>query len=94
MPFTDNFFANNILASIVIWFLVYSGDYYLTIFGARLYRNYAANHISYAGSYELTPVFQKDIISLNLLSRRFIFFLLLSCGLIFIIWLLAVAFLK
>jgi len=93
MPFLEAFLANNIWATILIWALVYIGDYYLTLFGARLYKEQGKEHFTYGGSYELTPVFQKDIDSLNPLSTKFLFFLVLSSGLIFILWYLAVSFL-
>lgn len=91
MPFLEDFFANNIWMAILIWGLVYIGDYYLTIFGARLYNEYGKEHFTYDGSYELTPIFQRDIDSLNPISTRFLSFLVLSSGLILVLWYLAVS---
>lgn len=42
-----------------LWMLLYTSDYYLTLWGARLYRRQSV--YQYEGSYELTPDFQKDI---------------------------------
>ena len=71
---------------LILWTLVYIGDYALTIISARLYRQ--INHIiEYEGSYELTPQFQEDINALRLVSPRFVIALILSWLLLGIGWL-------
>ena len=82
----ENFFTNHIWITILIWALTYSGDYYLTILGAHLYRRYGAKYFSFSGSIEITPAFQPDVDALNLFSRRFLFHLIFSSGLILVFW--------
>ncbi len=94
MPVLENFFANNLWLTILIWGLVYIGDYFLTLRGARLYKEFGKEYFTYDGSYELTPVFQKDIDSLNPFSLRFLAFLVTSCGLNFLLWYLSVSSLR
>lgn len=54
------------------WVVVYCLDYFQTIRGARLYREVGSQHITFEGSYELNPVFQRDIDRLRMVSPRFI----------------------
>ncbi|KAA3644577.1 MAG: hypothetical protein DWQ07_14250 [Chloroflexi bacterium] len=71
---------------LILWTLVYIGDYALTIISARLYRR--INHIiEYEGSYELTPQFQEDINALRLISPRFVWAVVLSWLILSISWL-------
>ena len=71
---------------LVLWTLVYIGDYALTIISARLYRR--VNHIiAYEGSYELTPQFQEDINALRLISPRFVWAVVFSWLVLGISWL-------
>jgi hypothetical protein len=71
---------------VVFWVCVYCSDYYLTILGARLYRKYLSRSLAIEGSYELTPVFQKDIDALRLFSRAFTLRLVLSVFIIIALW--------
>ena len=52
----------------LLWVVLYSSDYYLTIACARMYQ--AQNVIVFEGSYEITPAFQSDVNALRLLSPR------------------------
>lgn len=45
--------------------------------------------IAFEGSYELTPIFQKDINSLRRFSPRFLAMLLISSGLLAFVWFLS-----
>ncbi|HSB91415.1 MAG TPA: hypothetical protein VLD63_15470 [Anaerolineales bacterium] len=73
--------------AILVWGLVFAGDYALTIAGARLYRTSGAKDLlGFDGSYELTPVYQSDIDRERRLSWRFIVALLLSSGLLGGLW--------
>ena len=71
---------------LLIWSLVYIGDYGLTILSAGLYQR-VKHVIEYEGSFELTPQFQEDINALRLISPRFILALMLSWMLLVIGWL-------
>jgi len=67
--------------------VVFAGDYALTVWGARLYRNSGAKDIlQYEGSCELTPYYQADIESGRWFSRRFVLALLVSAGLLTVLW--------
>jgi hypothetical protein len=79
--------------ALLIWALLYSGDYALTIYGAKLYQSKLKAHVVFTGSYELTPFFQKDINALRLVSPRFLILLLVSLALLAVIWLLSVPYL-
>ena len=83
-------FIDNIVFALIIWGFIYLGDYYLTLYGARLYVANGKEHLSIQGSYELTPTFQKDVDRLRLVSPRFFAFVVLSSALIFCIWFLSV----
>lgn len=60
----------------LLWALLYSSDYYVTIACARLYQ--AQTTIVFEGSYEITVVYQADVNALRRLSPRFLSFLALS----------------
>ena len=77
---------NHLTAVIVIWIFIYCSDYFLTILGARLYASGANQFIVYEGSYELTPVFQRDVDRLRLISPRFLFHLVLSVIILALVW--------
>jgi len=67
--------------------VAFAGDYALTVWGARLYRNSGAKDIlQYEGSYELTSYYQTDIESGRWFSQRFVLALLVSAGLLTVLW--------
>ncbi len=78
---------------VMIWFLTYLSDYYLTILSSKLYQAYLKDHILFEGSLELTPVFQQDVDKLRLVSSAFLVRLFLSSLLLLLIWFLAVIYL-
>jgi hypothetical protein len=82
--------TTNLSLTLALWTVVYLLDYALTIYAARLYLAGANRHLSFGGSLELTPQFQKDVDQLRRVSPRFIFFLLLSNLALILVWLLAV----
>lgn len=90
----DAYLADHLLLVLALWALVYTFDYALTIYGARLYQAGGRKHYEFPGSYELTPVFQKDVDALRIISPRFLFFLLVSCIAIALIWFLSVVVLE
>jgi hypothetical protein len=77
----------------LLWAIIYSMDYYRTIFGAQLYQGGAREYVRFEGSYELNPAFREDIDALRSISPRFIRYLGISIVLIFLVWLLTVEFL-
>jgi hypothetical protein len=60
----------------LLWFALYTSDYFVTITCARLYQR--QDKVSVEGSYEITPLFQADVNALRRLSPRFVIALLVS----------------
>jgi hypothetical protein len=83
----------NIWFITVLWVVIYLSDYYLTIYGARSIRTHLVEYITYEGSLELTPVFQKDVDRLRKFSPAFFLRLLFSTILLPAIWYLSLVFL-
>lgn len=68
----------------LLWIILYTSDYYLTIYCARGFRE--IGHIQFEGSFELTPQFQKDIDDLRPVSKLHLTLLVIYSLLILIIW--------
>lgn len=90
----EQLLKNNPWFATIIWAIVYISDYYLTIYGARLYQSGIKDKIVYEGSYELTPTFQHDIDSLKLFSWKFVGRLVLSLVIFPGLWWVSVQLLK
>lgn len=86
----ETFLVNNIAFAILLWAILYIGDYALTIRAARLYQAGANQHFGFGGSYELTPYYQKDVNTLRTVSPRFLIAFILSSAMLALIWALAV----
>ena len=71
-------------SGVLLWILLYSSDYYLTLYCARGFRE--IGHIQFEGSFELTPQYQKDIDALKPVSRLHIALLIIYSLLILIVW--------
>lgn len=67
----------------LIWMVLYTSDYYLSLANARLYKR--QNYYKVEGSFELTPFYQKDIENENKFSVRFLTMLLLFATWIYVI---------
>src|SRR5881392_3518340 len=76
--------ATSPIPGVILWILLYSSDYFLTIYSARGFHE--IGHFQFEGSFELTPQFQKDIDSLKPVSKRHITLLFLYSLLIAFIW--------
>ncbi len=85
-----DYLVENVWLALGIWVVLYVSDYYLTIMGARRYRDGVKNHIEFEKYYELTPYFQKDINALRLFSPRFLLALALTAAGQALVWYLAV----
>lgn len=68
----------------LLWSVLYISDYWFTVTCARMFRQ--QNVIVIEGSFELNPVFQKDIDALRAVSPKFLLFLFLSAGLLSLMW--------
>lgn len=75
---------------VITWALIYISDFSLTTIGARLYRRNASGKIVFEGSFELNPLFERDIDSGKFVSPRFLLFLVLSSTMFAIYWALTV----
>jgi hypothetical protein len=69
---------------IILWIILYTSDYYLTLYCARGFRE--IGHIRFEGSFELTPQYQKDIDALKPISRLHVTLLILYSLLILVTW--------
>ena len=66
----------------LLWTVLHSADYLLTIAGARLKKLHAAEVLDVSGSYELNPLFQKAIDEGRWWSKRFVLSLVVMAGLL------------
>lgn len=74
----SHYLFQSLWPTLAFWAVLYISDYVLTVTCARLYRGGIDRNIVFEGSFELNPVFQKDIDSLRWLSPRFIWLLFLT----------------
>lgn len=87
-PF-DAVFLDSLGWSLGVWLVLYIADYYMTVWGAALYRKGANEHVVFDGSYELTPQFQEDINRLRRFSPRFLRYVLQSVVIVCALWYVA-----
>ncbi len=78
--------AEHAWLAIALWVILYCSDYFLTLYGARLRARGLANHIQVEGSYELNPIFVKDVDAQRKVSRRFLLILLTTTVLLTVFW--------
>lgn len=69
---------------IILWMILYTSDYYLTLYCARGFRQ--IEHFQFEGSFELTPQYQRDIDSLQPVSRLHIILMFAYSLLILAVW--------
>jgi hypothetical protein len=81
----DSFLIDHPTFAVGAWAVLYVSDYYLTLWGARLYQSKARAFVE-LGSYEMEPIFQKDIDALRKVSPRFLGYLLFSSAGLLLIW--------
>ena len=62
----ESYVLNHPWIPTLAWCVLYVGDYYLTILGAKLCRKQTISEVE--GSYEMTPAYQADVDSLTLFS--------------------------
>ena len=83
-PHMQYWLAANPWYGIFLWMILYTSDYYLTIYCARGFRE--TGHFQFEGSFELTPHYQKDVDNLQPISRLHIILLLAYSLLILLVW--------
>ena len=76
---------------IIAWALIYISDFVFTMTCARLYRRSIGSKIVFEGSFELNPIFQRDVDSLRLFSPKFIAMLLATSTVLTLYWYATVA---
>jgi len=69
---------------IILWMILYTSDYYLTLYSARGFHE--IGRFQFEGSFELTPQYQKDIDHLRPISKLHIALLFAYSLLILIVW--------
>ena len=80
----ENWLAISPIPGVVLWIILYTSDYYLTIYSARGFRE--IGHFRFESSFELTPQYQKDIDALKPVSRLHIVLMIAYSLLIVAIW--------
>ncbi len=76
----------NIWIILLLWSFIYLGDYFLTIYSAKKFREQLADHYEFERSFELNPTFENDVNSLRLISPRHIIFWVLTSFLFYLLW--------
>jgi len=76
--------AESPLPGVILWIILYTSDYYLTIYAARGFRR--IGHFQFEGSFELTPQYQKDVDALKPVSKLHIALLVAYSLLILLLW--------
>lgn len=71
---------------ILIWIILYIGDYYLTIYTARKITTEMAQHLEFERSFELNPFYEGDVNQLRRISPRFFLMLFLTSGFLLLAW--------
>jgi hypothetical protein len=71
---------------ITLWALLYVSDYTFTIACARMYHAGVRDILVFEGSFELTPLFQRDVDALRTVSLRFILALVWGIGVLGLLW--------
>ena len=80
----EYFLAANPWYGVTFWVILYTSDYFLTIYSARGFRQ--IGHFQFEGSMELTPQFQDDINNLRPVSKRHILLLIASTLVLLGVW--------
>ena len=76
--------ATNPWYGVILWIILYTSDYYLTLYSARGFRE--IGHFQFEGSFELTPQYQKDIDYLRPVSKLHLTLLVVYSFIILIVW--------
>src|SRR5215211_7041426 len=78
------FLATSPWYGIILWMILYTSDYYLTLYSARGFRE--IGRFQFEGSFELTPQYQNDIDHLRPISKLHIVLLFAYSLLILSVW--------
>ena len=80
----ENWLATSPWYGVILWIILYTSDYYLTLYASRGFRE--IGHFQFEGSYELTPQYQKDIDAHRPFSKLHIILLVLYSLMLLLIW--------
>ena len=80
----ESWLATSPWYGMILWIILYTSDYYLTLYSARGFRE--VGHFQFEGSFELTPQYQKDIDTHKPVSRLHLSLLVLYTLLLLLIW--------
>jgi hypothetical protein len=80
----EGWLATSPWPGVLLWMILYTSDYYLTIYSARGFRE--TGHFQFEDSFELTPQYQRDINALKPVSRLHLTLVILYGLLIGLIW--------
>jgi hypothetical protein len=64
--------------SILLFVILFLGDHYMTVVGAKLHRALSGQQLTFQNGYELNPVFEKEVANFQWFTRKH-FFILLGC---------------
>src|SRR4051812_33528439 len=78
--------SSNLWLALALCVGIYVADYALTLRGAHLYQQGAHTYLRFAGSYELNPLFERDVDRHRWVSRRFLAMLGATCVTIWFAW--------
>jgi hypothetical protein len=73
---------------LVMWIVLYTSDFLMTMTCARLYQRGARERIAFEGSYEITPYYQGDVDALRMFSPRFVLAMIVTCVIQATLWFL------
>lgn len=85
-----DFFLSSPWPGTIAWAAIYISDFVLTISCARLYDRRISSKIVFEGSFELNPVFKRDVDARKFWSLRFFLLLILTSTLITVYWILTI----
>lgn len=69
---------------VILWIVLYTSDYYLTLYSSRGFRE--IGHFCFEGGFELTPQYRKDVDHLRPVSRLHLTLLVIYSLVILAVW--------
>lgn len=84
----EELLTRNPILPIALFAALSLSDFYLTLYGARLYQQFAANKLEFEKGYELNPNFQDVVNDLRMVSPKHLKWVLLVALLIFLFFLI------
>jgi hypothetical protein len=79
-------FTDSVWPGLLTWTVLYISDYWLTLYCAKVYTSTVRPRLSLEGSYELNPLFQRDIDAAVRVSPRFVSAMVVSWAWLAMLW--------